>query len=134
MSDTGQMQQYYSVLFSMLDGAITQAQQDALANLNAQWVLINHRSGRFLIDIVGPKSQLTAIRNYLLSAGRDPIVIGVWDCDGNVIQPGLLSDWLNVAQDVVTYNASGNIASTSRPASFRSTNEWAGWAARTTQS
>lgn len=127
----GQMTLYYSALFSMLDGPITQAQRDALANLDAQWVLINHRNGRFLIDIVGPKKQLAAIRRYLVDAGRDPIVIGVWDCDGNVIQSGQLSDWLNVAEDVVTYDASGNVASITRPVAFRSTNEWAGWAART---
>lgn len=121
---------WYTVLFSMLDGAITDAQRDQLQALQASWVIVNRRLGRLLIDILGPRNELVAIRNKLIELGRDPKMIAVWDADGVIAQRGAnaAQDWLAVAEDVLTYDALGNLISTTRPVAFRDTHRWAGWA------
>lgn len=121
---------WYTVLFSMLDGAITDAQRDQLQALKASWVIVNRRLGRLLIDILGPRNELVAIRDKLIELGRDPKMIAVWDADGVIVQRGATAtvDWLAVAEDVLTYDAAGNLISTTRPVAFRDTHRWAGWA------
>lgn len=130
-------------LFSMDSGAIIQAQRDAIAALNVQWVLLNVRNARFYIELCGPQAQLVAIRNYLISIGRNPKVIGVFDHslvddgsgNGTLMQ---VEQWrssqgfdqveyLNVAPDVKTYNPDGSLASSVRPMTFTPIHKFAGW-------
>jgi YD repeat-containing protein len=131
-------QGFLCVLFSMDAGALTQAQMDALRAMNVAWEVLNRRVvnsiARWYVDIIGPKSQLVQIGQALTSMGRNPIVLGVFT---PTIQPdqsvllvltqGNLTEYLNVAPDVVTYDAQGNVLSTTRPTGFIDVHRWAGW-------
>lgn len=137
-----------NVLFSILSGPLTQADRDQLENVEAYWVLLNTRSGRHFIDILGPAARLQAIGDRLTAMGRDPIVIAVFKpIDGDVLPPAdprgfrlsrkvpqlalegapNKAEWLKVARDVVTYNADGSVQSTARPTAYVDVHQWAGW-------
>lgn len=127
---------WYDVLFSINAGALTDQEKTDLANLNANWVLLNRRNARFYVNIIGPKSQLLAIQNYLVNDGRNPITIGVFQYNPDTDTMDLVgtpnkAEYLNVAPDVVTYtyDALGNILSTvtSRPTSFIDVHRFAGY-------
>ena len=123
-----QMDNWYNVLFSVAAGPLTDDERERLSKVEASWVLLNTRLGRFFIDIIGPKAQLQAIRDKLTALGRDPIVIGIFDSDGALIGQPNKAEWLKVAQDVNAYDADGVLISTSRPTAFVNTHQWAGWA------
>ena len=123
-----QMDDWYNVLFSITSGALSQAERDQLAQVQCSWVLLNTRLGRFFVDVIGPKTRLLNIEDKLTELGRDPIRIGVFDADGVLVGPQNGAEWLKVAQDVLTYDAQGNLISTTRPVAFRDTHRWAGWA------
>lgn len=73
------MNDWLNVLFSLLAGPLTDQQRDALANLEANWVLLNTRNGRWFVDICAPKRKLLNIRDYLIAAGRDPKIIAIFE-------------------------------------------------------
>jgi hypothetical protein len=133
------MTDWYDVLFSITAGALTQQQKDDLAGLQANWVLLNARGGKWYVNILGPKTQLLAIESYLAAAGRNPVRIGVFQYavldDGTEVmnlvgQPNKL-EYLAVAPDVITYtfDALGNVltAIPSRPTAFVDVHRFAGW-------
>ena len=124
----GQMNDWYNVLFSILAGPLSDSEKDQLARVECSWVHLNTRLGRFFVDIIGPKNRLLNIEAKLVELGRDPIRIGVFDADGVLVGPRNNAEWLKVAQDVLTYDAQGNLVSTDRPVAFRDTHRWAGWA------
>lgn len=127
------MNDYLNVLFSIIAGNLTAAQRDALAALQANWVLLNTRNGRWFVDICGPVAKLQDLRDYLIAQGRDPKVIAIFEhaSDGTeIIRDGTSFDWaeyLNVAPDVKTYNAAGVQVSSVRPAVYVETHRFAGW-------
>jgi hypothetical protein len=134
-------QGFLCALFSMDAGALTVSQMTALKSLNASWKVLNTRTvnaiARWYVDIIGPKTQLVQIRQALIDAGRNPIVLGVFtpavQGDGSmllVLTQGNLAEYLNVAPDVVTYDALGNVLSTVRPTTFVDSHRWAGWPAK----
>ena len=124
----GQMNDWYTVLVSILAGPLSDSEKEQLANVQASWVLLNTRLGRFFVDILGPKNRLLNIEAKLVELGRDPIRIAVFDADGVLVGPRNNAEWLRVAQDVITYNAQGQVVSVDRPVAFRDTHRWAGWA------
>lgn len=124
----GQMNDWYCVLFSILAGPLSDVEKEQLARVQCSYVHLNTRLGRFFIDIIGPKTRLLNIEDKLIELGRDPIRIGVFDADGVQIGPRNAAEWLKVAEDVITYDAQGNVVNVSRPVAFRETHQWAGWA------
>ena len=124
----GQMNEWYCVLFSIASGPLSDLEKEQLARVQCSWVHLNTRLGRFFIDIIGPKTRLLNIEDKLTELGRDPIRIGVFDADGVLVGPRNNAEWLKVAQDVLGYDAQGNVTSTARPVAFRETHQWAGWA------
>jgi hypothetical protein len=137
------MDNWISALFSMDSGAITQGQATALVQLNAQWVLLNVRNSRFFIDVCGPPPVLTALQSYLQGIGRNPTIIAVFDHslvdDGSGngtfkqveqmrVGPGFnQAEYLNVAPNVITYDALGNVLTSVRPTTFVPLQKFAGW-------
>lgn len=121
------MEEHVNVLFSILSGAFTQAEMDGLRATECSWVHLNTRLGRFFIDIIGPMRQLQAIKDKLLALGRDPIVLGVFDYDGNLLNSANKTEWAKVARDVKTYDANGTLVSSTRPVAYVDVHRWAGW-------
>lgn len=115
MSD--QADSWRNVLFSIASGALSAADKDRLALVQASWVLLNTRLGRFFVDIIGPVGQLQAIQDELTAMGRDPIVIGIFDRSGVLQNAPNKTEWVKVAQDVQGV----------RPTVFVDTHRWSGW-------
>lgn len=125
MSDQADL--WRNALFSISSGALTQSDKDRLAKVSASWVLLNTRLGRFFIDIIGPIPQLQAIQDELTAMGRAPILIGLFDRSGTLLNVPNKTEWAKVANDIVTYNPDGTVLSTTRPAAFVDTHRWSGW-------
>lgn len=130
---------WYDVLFSLTAGALTQQQRDDLAALQASWVLLNQRLGKWYVNVIGPKTQLLAIEQYLTNAGRNPIRIGVFQYNPDTDTMDLVgqpnkAEYISVAPDVVTYTFDllGNITNTvtSRPTAFIDVHRFAGYPAK----
>lgn len=130
---------WYDVLFSIASGALSDQEKQDLAGLQANWVLINKRNARFYVNILGPKTQLVAIENYLTAAGRSPIRIGVFQYNATTDAMELVgvpnqTEYLNVAPDVMTYtyDVLGNLltAIATRPTQFVDVHRFAGWPAK----
>lgn len=123
-----QKYEYYNVLFSISSGPLSDDEKEQLSRVKCDWVHLNTRLGRFFVDIIGPRTQLTAIRDKLIELGRDPIVIGIFDSDGLLVGQFNTAEWLKVARDVISYNVDGTVASVTRPLSYIDVHRWAGWA------
>jgi hypothetical protein len=127
---------WYNVLFSIVSGALTQAQRDRLGQLDVSFELLNTRGGRFYIDIIGPRGQLQALQDYLTAQGRDPRVIGIFRYDDarncSILVGQLdLAEYVAVAPNILVYNqVTGVVVSNTRPAAFVETHEFAGWGAK----
>jgi hypothetical protein len=137
------MDGWINVLFSITNTPLSQSEREQLSRVQASWVLLNNRLGRFFVDIIGPKTQLIAIRDKLIELGRDPRILGVFEPTKQDILDGggkvigwhyvmLLTqangpEYLAVARDVITYDALGNVTSTTRPTSYIDIHRWAGW-------
>jgi hypothetical protein len=119
-----------NVLFSIASGPLSDSEKEQLARVQCYWVHLNTRLGRFFIDIIGPVNRLQNIQDKLIELGRDPIVIGIFDGDGVLQGQANNAEWLKVAQDVRTYDAQGNLLTTTRPTQFIDTHRWAGWGAK----
>lgn len=124
------MSDWLNALFSITDGPLSAAEQVALAGVGASWVLLNDRLGKFFVDVIGPRAQLQAIQDKLTALGRNPIVIGVFDSNGVLQNTANKTEWVNVARDVKTYDAQGNLLTTTRPAAYIDVHRWAGWGAK----
>lgn len=124
------MNDWLNALFSITDGALSASEKIQLATVGASWVLLNDRLGKFFVDVIGPRTQLQAIQDRLVALGRNPIVIGVFDSNGVLQGTANKTEWLNVARDVKTYDAQGNLLTTTRPAAYIDLHRWSGWAGK----
>jgi hypothetical protein len=121
------MDNWRNVLFSLLNTPLTAAERKQLEDVQMSWILLNNRSGRFFVDVIAPIAWLQNIQDKLIELGRDPIVIGIFNYAGELMNTANNTEWLKVAEDVKVYNAQGGLISNTRPVSFRDTHHWAGW-------
>lgn len=108
-----------TLLFSMLGPRLDDAQADQFSAF-AQWVVLNERAGRILVDGLGEQTDITRAIGALTAMGRDPKIIGAWQPDGTRVD-GIALDpaaWIEVAPD---------IAEDTRPTGCSEIHRWAGW-------
>lgn len=108
-----------TLLFSMLGPRLDDGQSDQFAAF-AQWVVLNERDGRLLVDGIGAQADITRAISALIAMGRAPKIIGAWQPDGTSVE-GFAVDhaaWIEVAPD---------IAEDTRPTGFSEIHRWAGW-------
>lgn len=116
-----------TLIFSMLGPRLDDAQADQFSAF-AQWVVLNERDGRILVDGIGDQADITRAIGALHAMGRDPIVIGAWDQSGARV-PGYEINhgaWCDVAPDIVDNTDPDNPVA-SRPVAFAEVHRWEGW-------
>lgn len=113
-----------NVLFSCITFNVPQHAQDVLQARGVEWLVLNSRNGRDLVDMIGDRNDLQWVKQRLTAAGLDPKLIMAWrpDTGAQIKNVTLdLASYLDVAPD----NPDG-----SRPTSYAQTHAWAGWAAQ----
>lgn len=128
-----------SLLLDLADGegiAVTDAAGGQAGSFAAfaQWVVLNERDGRLLVDGIGSKADINVVLGMLQQIGREPKVIGAWHPDGGRVAayPFDLAAWLEVAPDELdTTDPENPVAN--RPDSFSEIHAWAGWAPKQIQ-
>lgn len=116
-----------TLIFSMLGPRLDDAQTDQFSAF-AQWVVLNERDGRLLVDGIGDQSDIARVLGALTAMGRDPRVIGAWYEDGSRVE-GIALDhdaWVEVAPDLVDRTDPENPVYY-RPTEFSEIHRWAGW-------
>lgn len=124
-----------AALVSMLPTALTQAQRDQLRS-KFEWVVLNQRGGRVLIDIQGDSADLVWLRGRLQAASLDPITIAVFRQDTGRRLPSVPIDvaaFLAVAPDIVTGYDGQGAPIFARPTSYAQVHTWLGWTTHTDQ-
>lgn len=119
-----------NLLFSMNGPRLTEAQASVFSAFG-QWVVLNEREGRLLVDAVGEYPDIGDAMASLTAYGRNPTPIGGWKRNGEPLAyyPLDLDAWLAVAPDDV--DASDPVTPVlTRPSVFREIHRWAGWAAK----
>lgn len=119
-----------SLIFSMLGPRLTEDQASGFAAF-AQWVVLNERNGRLLVDGIGEQANVESVMSMLTQLGRAPAVIGAWNLDGTMVEGYTLNEaeWLAVAPDDFDTTDPENPVPV-RPAAFREIHGWAGWASK----
>lgn len=117
-----------SLIFSMLGPRLTEEQASGFSAF-AQWVVLNERNGRLLVDGIGEQANVESVMAMLTQAGRQPTIIGAWQQDGTPVEGYPLNEveWLAVAPDDFDTTDPENPTPV-RPTAFRETHGWAGWA------
>lgn len=119
-----------NLLFSMVGPQFSE-ELEAGFRAYAEWVVLNLRDERLLVDAIGDGADVAAAFNALDWLGRDPVVIGAWFEDGSPV-PGYAFDldaWLQVAPDVLSIGEDGEPVA-SRPGAWVEPHRWSGWASR----
>lgn len=111
-----------NLIFSMNGPRLTDEQASSFSAF-AQWVVLNERNGRLLVDGIGKAEDVGGVIAMLGQLGRQPVAIGAWEEDGTPVDgyPLNEAEWLQVAPDIVVDDVA------SRPASFSETHQWGGW-------
>lgn len=119
-----------NLIFSMNGPRLTEEQAGGFAAF-AQWVVLNERNGRLLVDGIGEQANVATVMSMLTQAGRDPRIIGAWHPDGTPVEDYPLNEaeWLAVAPDEFDTSDPENPVPV-RPTAFREIHGWAGWAAK----
>lgn len=116
-----------TLIFSMLGPRLDDSQADQFSAF-AQWVVLNERDGRLLVDGIGEQADIGRAIGALTAMGRYPRVIGAWHEDGSRVE-GFDIDhaaWIEVAPDLVD-NAEPENPVYYRPGAFEEIHRWAGW-------
>ena len=119
-----------TILFSMLGPRLDESQADQFSAF-AQWVVLNERDGRLLVDGIGEQTDITRAIGALTAMGRAPRIIGAWNQDGTRVE-GIALDhdaWVEVAPDLVDRTDPENPVYY-RPVAFEETHRWAGWGSK----
>ncbi len=121
-----------NLLFSM-DGPRLSDEQAGLFAAFGEWVVLNEREGRLLVDAVGDYEDIAAAMTALAAIGRAPHTIGGWTQDGEQLASYPLDEaaWLLVAPDDWDYSDPENPVA-SRPTAWQEIHRWAGWSAKQT--
>ena len=103
-----------NLLFSILGPVLNEA-ESAFFQRFGQWVVLNERNGRLLVDGVGDESAIDSALAVLDAFGRAPRVIGGWRMDGSPLESHPLNEtaYLDVGpEDAIA---------------FEDRHRWAGW-------
>jgi hypothetical protein len=113
-----------SVQFSMDASPLNEEERELFSRMG-EWVIVNERNRRYLIDAVCDADIVPLALRALQS--RKPVIIGAWRFDGSAVPGYPLNEgeWLNVAPDDLV--ADGERVLISRPTAFRDVHRWAGW-------
>ena len=116
-----------SLIFAMNGPRLTPEQASGFSAF-AQWVVLNERNGRLLVDGIGEQSNVDQVLAMLAVAGRAPTLIGAWNEDGTQVEGYALNEaeWLAVAPDELDTTDPDNPVPV-RPTAFREIHGWAGW-------
>ena len=116
-----------NLVFSM-DGPLLTDEQASQFSAFAQWVVLNERNGRLLVDGIGKTEDVGGVIGILTQLGRAPVAIGAWHMDGTPVAeyPLIVAEWLDVAPDEID-NTDPENPVTVRPTAFRNIHRWGGW-------
>lgn len=117
-----------NLLFSMNGPRLTETQAGVFSAFG-QWVVLNEREGRLLVDAVGEYPDIGDAMAALTAYGRNPTPIGGWKRNGEPLAyyPLNLTAWIAVAPDDVDASDPEALVFT-RPSEFREIHRWAGLA------
>jgi hypothetical protein len=106
-----------------------------------QWVRLNQRDGRALIDVLVKPTERQALIDALTSAGLDPVVVGGWHPNGRRLRgvPINRAEFIRVGPEVPLPTQEGGgqgqgggpPPGKGRPTDFVQTHSWMGWAEQT---
>jgi hypothetical protein len=108
-----------NLMFRMLGPELEPDQEEGFARV-AEWEICGRHNGYLMVTALGNPAAIDACFAALHYLGRDPAVIGAWNCDGTQVD-GYTFDfavWQSAAADVDGV----------RPTEFHDTLGWAGWA------
>ena len=122
-----------NLIFTMNGPRLTDEQAGQFSAF-AQWVVLNERNGRLLVDGIGKAEDVAGVMAMLGQLGRAPAAIGAWHQDGTPVEGYALdtSAWLAVAPDVPDPTDQESLAFV-RPTAFTEIHQWGGWAPKLTQ-
>lgn len=121
-----------NLLFSMNGPRLTDEQASQFSAF-AQWVVLNERNGRLLVDGIGKAEDVGGVIGILTQLGRGPVAIGAWHQDGTAVDGFALNEsaWLDVAPDEIDNSYPENPVSV-HPTAFREVHQWGGWEPKVT--
>jgi len=117
-----------TLILSCLATALTEPQRAALA-ARVEWVVVNRRLGRVLLDVIGERANLQWVVDQLTTHGLDPIVCAAFRFDtGQRINsvPINLPAYLAVAPDVQDFT-NPQVPVWVRPTTYATRHKWLGW-------
>ena len=117
-----------NLIFSM-NGPLLTDEQAIQFSAFAQWIVLNERNGRLLVDGIGKAEDVAGVLAMLGQLGRNPRAVGAWDTNGQPVDgyPLIVAEWCAVAPDVVDTTDPENPVTT-RPTAFLEIHQWGGWA------
>lgn len=71
------------VLFSINTPSLSDAQKEFITLHKGEWVVLHTKNGRELVNAIVDTDNISGIQSYL--AEYSPVLIGVWDVDGNPV-------------------------------------------------
>lgn len=116
-----------NLIFSMNGPRLTDEQAGQFSAF-AQWVVLNERDGRLLVDGIGKAEDVAGVMAMLGQLGRNPRAVGAWNMDGTPVEdyPLIVAEWCEAAPDLIDATDPENPIAT-RPTSFSEIHRWAGW-------
>lgn len=117
-----------NLIFSMNGPRLTDEQASSFSAF-AQWVVLNERNGRLLVDGIGQAEDVAGVLPLLQQLDRAPVAVGAWNMAGTPVEdhPLNTAEWLAVAPDEID-NSDPENPTTTRPTSFSEIRRWSGWA------
>ena len=122
-----------NLIFTMNGPLLTDEQSSAFSAM-AQWVVLNERNGRLLVDGIGEASAVAGVMALLGQLGRSPAVVGGWHQDGTPVAeyPLIVSEWCAAAPDIIDATDPENPVAV-RPTAFSEIHQWGGWEPKLTE-
>lgn len=116
-----------NLIFTMNGPHLTDEQASGFSAF-AQWVVLNERNGRLLVDGIGEASAVASVMALLGQMGRAPAVVGGWNMDGTPVEdyPLIVAEWCAAAPDLIDNTDPENPAAV-RPTAFSEIHQWGGW-------
>lgn len=121
-----------NLIFTMNGPRLTDEQSLSFSAF-AQWVVLNERNGRLLVDGIGEAESVAGVMAMLGQLGREPVAIGAWNIDGTPVDgyPLNEAEWLAVAPDIPDPADEESLAFV-RPTAFAEIHSWGGWGMKET--
>jgi len=116
-----------NLIFTMNGPRLTDEQAGTFSQM-AQWVVLNERNGRLLVDGIGEAIAVAGVMALLGQLGRDPRAVGAWHMDGMPVEdyPLIVAEWCATAPDVIDATDPENPVAV-RPTAFQEIHQWGGW-------